>query len=660
MTPNDRQDICLVCMPDCPVAMPPISLGILTAILANAGFSVKTLYANLWFNQAVGIDRLRVLRRTRVEDLVRDWLFTSSAFRDDALPSDAYLEKLLERNSALRLRGKAETFEFLLKLRQDAEQFIDVAARRVLEHRPRIVGCTSTFQQHISSLALLRRIRELAPDVVTMMGGANCETEMGRATHRAFPWVDFIVSGEADELIVPLCRAILDQGRDIPEAELPTGVFGPGHRDVGYPSSKGGDGVPRAIVESLAGAPTPDYGDYFEELANASFGHEFLPAISFESSRGCWWGERSHCTFCGLNGLSMGFRGKEADVVLRDIEELHRRYGATSFHAVDSIIDMRYFDTLLPQLAERKLPIQFFYETKSNLKRSHVELLNRAGVRYLQPGIESLCTDVLKLIGKGVTAVQNVQLLKHARQVGVRITWTNLLGLPNEKDEWYADSAAWMPLITHLQPGHLGWLRYDRYSPYYSRAKEYGLDLAPAELYGEVYPLDEAELSQIAYFFERRGHSIRPKLDGGNVARNLSDQEIPDDGPGRMAYRQAIMDWQTAWNKTVPILQCEDIDEVLCVEDTRAVAPERTTKVDGLAREVMLLLAEDAFTRSHICKLMENRQGASAPAINEVVDTLIERKLAMEVDNKIVNLVLFAPLPNFPPAWLSRKGGSWV
>jgi hypothetical protein len=67
MTPNDRQDICLVCMPDCPVAMPPISLGILTAILANAGFSVKTLYANLWFNQAVGIDRLRVLRRTRVK-----------------------------------------------------------------------------------------------------------------------------------------------------------------------------------------------------------------------------------------------------------------------------------------------------------------------------------------------------------------------------------------------------------------------------------------------------------------------------------------------------------------------------------------------------------------------------------------------------------------
>jgi ribosomal peptide maturation radical SAM protein 1 len=647
-------------MPDCSIALPPIALGLLTAILGDAGFRVKTLYANLWFTDIIGRERLRIVRQTRVEDMARDWLFTRAAFREEALPGDPYLEKLLERNSGLRRRGKAAAIDALHKLRDDAEKFIETAARRVLEHRPKIVGCTSTFQQHIASLALLRRIRELAPDVVTMMGGANCETEMGRVTHRAFPWVDYIVSGEADELIVPLCRAAIDEGRNIAADDLPTGVFGPIHREVGYPTAKGGDGVPRAIVDSLAGAPTPNYDDYFETLQETSFKDDLLPAISFESSRGCWWGERSHCTFCGLNGLSMGFRGKAADVVMNDIEKLHARYGATSFHAVDSIIDMHYFDTLLPELAKRKLPIRFFYETKSNLKRSHVEMLRDAGVLYLQPGIESLCTDVLKLIGKGVTAVQNVQLLKHARQVGVRITWTNLLGLPNEKDEWYADSAVWMPLLTHLQPGHLGWLRYDRYSPYFSRSKHYGLELQPAELYGKVYPLDEAELSQIAYFFERRDHAIRPKLDGGHVTANLSDQDIPDDGPGRMAYRQAVIDWQNAWNKTVPVLQCQDIDEVLCVEDTRAVAPEPKTKVEGLSREVMLLLAEDAHTRSHICKLMENMQGVDASHINDVVDQLIQRKLAMEVDNKVVNLVLFAPLPVFPNAWLSRAGGAWV
>ena len=43
------------------------------------------------------------------------------------------------------------------------------------------------------SLALLRRVKELDPSVVTMLGGANCEAEMGWAAIRAFPWVDFVV-----------------------------------------------------------------------------------------------------------------------------------------------------------------------------------------------------------------------------------------------------------------------------------------------------------------------------------------------------------------------------------------------------------------------------------------------------------------------------------
>src|SRR5580700_5322714 len=95
--PKSRQDICLVCMPDCPVALPPISLGILTAVLKDAGFAVKTHYANLWFTEMVGVDTLRILRRTRVEDLARDWLFAGAAFRDKAQLSDDYLEKLVAR-----------------------------------------------------------------------------------------------------------------------------------------------------------------------------------------------------------------------------------------------------------------------------------------------------------------------------------------------------------------------------------------------------------------------------------------------------------------------------------------------------------------------------------------------------------------------------------
>src|SRR5207253_3689489 len=121
----------------------------------------------------------------------------------------------------------------LVALRAAATKFTDGPARRVLATGARVVGCTSTFEQHVASLALLRRIRELDPEVVTMLGGANCETVMGQTTHRCFPWVDFVVSGEADGLISELCRLALDGRRDADPSELPRGVLGPGHRQGG-------------------------------------------------------------------------------------------------------------------------------------------------------------------------------------------------------------------------------------------------------------------------------------------------------------------------------------------------------------------------------------------------------------------------------------------
>jgi release factor glutamine methyltransferase len=47
--------------------------------------------------------------------------------------------------------------------------FIDGLADEILARRPKIVGCSSVFEQHVASIALLRRIKEHAPGVVTMI-----------------------------------------------------------------------------------------------------------------------------------------------------------------------------------------------------------------------------------------------------------------------------------------------------------------------------------------------------------------------------------------------------------------------------------------------------------------------------------------------------------
>lgn len=135
-----------------------------------------------------------------------------------------------------------------------------------------------------------------------------------------------------------------------------------------------------------------------------------------------------------------------------------------------------------------------------------VELLKRAGIVWLQPGIESLHSAVLELMDKGLQGWQNVQLLKWCRELGVRLSWNLLWGFPGEEDGWYAEMAEWFPVLEHLQPpGGTSRVRYDRFSPYHKRAQDFGLALRPATAMRHVYPLAEPDLADLAYFFAAEG-----------------------------------------------------------------------------------------------------------------------------------------------------------
>src|SRR5262249_17130682 len=150
---------------------------------------------------------------------------------------------------------------------------------------------------HCPSLALLRRIKELSPATVTMIGGANCEGVMGETTHRAFPWIDVVMTGEVDAFFGDFCHVILDRGLPAGARQAPEGVLCAAHR--------GRTALrlvpPRPILHSMDEAASPDYDDYVAQLRQSPFGDRVVPTLSFESSRGCWWGMKHHCTFCGIS-----------------------------------------------------------------------------------------------------------------------------------------------------------------------------------------------------------------------------------------------------------------------------------------------------------------------------------------------------------------------
>lgn len=644
MSEGPEHEICLVNMPLSSIVRPSLALGLLKAILGRNGLGADVVYPNLWYVEFAGAQYQPVLMTPRTEECLVDWLFAPAAFPEHEVSVEPFLDMLFQNHPDLLADAESDPRDLLLALRERTPDFIDWTARRILERAPRIVGCTSTFQQHVASLALLRRIRELDADVVTMLGGANCETLMGKTTHERFTWVDFVVSGEADTIIAPLCRDILEHGTGVLPDRLPAHVFAPAHRAEGYPRVEGGDGLPRGTTASLAALPRPDYDDYFfREVDDFLYRDHLRPGIPYESSRGCWWGERSHCTFCGLNGGGMGFRSKAADQVIEDIDALVDRYGSRRIETVDNIIDMTYFDSVLPHFAESDRKLNLFYETKANLKRGQIEAFKRAGVNWIQPGIESLHTEILRLIGKGVSTYQNVQALKWCRQFGVFAFWNVIAGFPGEQDEWYQEIASWLPALEHLQPGNFSQLRYDRYSPYFNDTEAYGIELRPCRQYEAVYPLPPEAMRDQAYFFT-------------DTKSRLHEQLHADVRPGLTAVFESLTAWRALW-PAIPRLEWNRDLEGDVILDERSCTDTTQHIVTRLHRDA-LNACDAAVPPDVVRRALETRHDVGPAIADAVLDDLRDRKLVLDLDGRLLALVLdrpeeYAPGSEFP-------GGSFL
>jgi ribosomal peptide maturation radical SAM protein 1 len=230
----------------------------------------------------------------------------------------------------------------------------------------------------------------------------------------------------------------------------------------------------------------------------------------------------------------MAFRSKSAERVIEELGSLVERYDVQNISVVDNIFDMRYFKTLLPRIIESDLPpLSLFYEVKANLTHEQIRLLGAAGVRHVQPGIESLSDHVLDLMDKGTSWLQNVQMLKWCKEFGIKPEWNLLYGFPGEDATDYDNMLPIIDAIDFLDPpsGH-GPIRLDRFSPYHADPGRHGMrNVRAMRPYDTLYPFDENTLMQVAYYFEFDYHDNRDP----------------------MSYVGALIERIRAWNRSGPV-----------------------------------------------------------------------------------------------------------
>jgi ribosomal peptide maturation radical SAM protein 1 len=567
--------VALVYPPFGPAGLPSLGLSLLAGAIRRQNTECRTFYWNLQF-----------LAKLRGEDtgkkMAAYWWLTGRAWypfsewtfarivHDDALVhrEPQLLRELNERSLMLGTAG-LEPRDFIW-MRSSAEELI----AEIVEELDRydVVGIGTTFYQNLPALALARRLKERRPERPVVLGGANCDGDMGPALFRHFPFIDYLFVGESDHGFPELVRR-LRSGE--PVHNVPGILTRNGHGIAAGP--------PASPIQKLDELPLPDFDDFIEQRQRFGLADHQSLTLALESSRGCWWGARHHCVFCGLNANGMAYRRKSDDRFQSEVEDVVRRYRPTHIFMTDNILPIEYYDGFLNWAKSAQLGTRFFYEIKANAKRAQVARMADAALTAVQPGIESFSSALLTLMRKGVSGSQNVAFLKYAREYGVRASYNLLVGFPAAGAEEYVRMLAQLPRLFHLRPPtSVVPIEYHRFSPYHQRPEDFGLQLCPADEYQHLYPYDMEDLSRIAYMF-------RP------TAAAFAD-------PVLQKLDVCVREWQAEYRAGECTLTWQQgIGEVL-VDDLRPGFGPQRYSLQGYAPAVFRLLDEprtiSALTRS--------------------------------------------------------------
>ena len=625
-TLSSRDRVLLVSMPWGATREPCLGLSILKSVLLQHGVGCDVVHAPMQL--------LRYLK-AETNDLVAstwaasDFVFTRE-FEDGVTPEQLEVLRKLTQDSQDCLAAFPRTMQNpepfvskVLRLRQEIiPRFLDDLMAEIDYSRYSLIGFTCLFDQTIASLALARRIRRRYPEIMLAFGGYALQAPVGPALQKCFSEMDVVAYGDGEPVIVPLWEA----SRGLRElASVP---------NITYRAS-GGEIVKseRSVRIDLDESPAPDYDDFFvqREKLKREHGIGFVSGeMHAESSRGCWYGQKAHCTFCGIDDETLRYRIKSPHVLISQLDQLHRRYNVSTFRFSDYIMPLKYYQDFLPEMARRGAPYRLHYETKANLKRDQIELCARAGIRYLQPGIESFSTPVLKLMCKGVTAGQNVFALCTMLRNGIHPYYNLIFGFPFEAPADYAEMIRILPALYHLvPPATTVPVLVTRYAPLAADPERFGskgplkahwrYDLIFSRGFRDAHALS---MDDYCYYYDTPYRQFSADL---KVVHSVLQHQVARwkdryaSGKSRLTYRAD--------------------GDGLIAEDTRWSDEPKVYRLTALHRQVGDLAQAGPLT---VPRLLESARSAGINdcEAQQALDDLVEARIVIRIETQLVWLAL--------------------
>jgi ribosomal peptide maturation radical SAM protein 1 len=575
-----KADILLIVPPFGGLNIPSLGVHLLQQYARQEGIELKVLYANMILAAMIGEKHYLDVCQAPTSFLLGERLFAASLFGTPPLGYNVNI--IFNRKLFDKVENFSDTFRIskLLRLENICREWVEKISSYLLRCNFKVIGMTSTFEQINASLVIFKNIKKVKPNIITIIGGGNVEGEMAEGMREISEKylncsVDYIFSGESEISFRNFVKNVFKEGI--------------------IPKNKN---IKGELLDDMNSLPIPDYGEYFQQfnyfLKDLTSDLTWIP---YESSRGCWWGEKNPCKFCGINEERMKFRKKSPERIIKDFHSLIEKYPSKQIYMVDNIMPYSFFKDLLPQLEKDFPDIQIFYEQKSNLSFGKVELLKNAGVRIIQPGIEALSSSILNRIGKGVSAKQNFDFLRFVSMIDLSVNWNLLYGFPGDKLEDYEQYLEILPLIHHLHPpSAVSHLSIERFSAYFNNPELFGIrEIKPIESYDSIFPND-INLNKLAYHFSAKYKS--DSSNGSDVIKKLINE---------------VDIWQESWNsetQTHPLLSIIKItDDVYTLVDTRSIGKNKEIQFIDYNKALISLTDCNCHDKELLSWALENKVG---------------------------------------------------
>lgn len=286
-----------------------------------------------------------------------------------------------------------------------------------------VVAFTAVTATYPSARYFAERIKQISPEIVTVLGGVHATSEPRSALLGA-PAIDYVVMGEGEETLLELLAALERERAGRPSnLDEVRGIF---YRDAeGELCSNGG----RASIADVDALPFP-------LRENLIWPEDIHPAFyqALITLRGCPY----RCIYCAVpSSNDRKTRYRSPGNVVDEIAMLKERYDVPALFFHDSVFSLHRARTveICQTMIERGLTVPFQIQTRTDrVDPELLELMKAAGCQQIFFGIESGDADSLKKIRKKTSLDSIREAVHHVKALGIRATGFFMVGFPWETE----------------------------------------------------------------------------------------------------------------------------------------------------------------------------------------------------------------------------------